>query len=76
MSVFVERKAGIVAGVYANPQPGYAEEAIDDEHPDIVAFRTPPALPPNPFERLMDALDAEGAIPPGKAAAIKARLKA
>lgn len=42
MTMFVERDAiGSVKGVYANPQPGYAEEELSDDHPDVVAFRHP-----------------------------------
>lgn len=47
MSKFVERDNGVVIGVFANLQPGYAEEELPDDHPDVVAFvnRADP-LPP------------------------------
>lgn len=39
MTVYVERKNGAVCGVYSNPQPS-AAEAIDDQHADVVAYRS------------------------------------
>jgi hypothetical protein len=36
---YVERdKDGLVKGVYACRQPGYAEELLDDDHTDIQEF--------------------------------------
>lgn len=36
---YVQRdKQGKVTGHFANPQEGYAEEALPDDHPDLVAF--------------------------------------
>jgi hypothetical protein len=36
---YVERdKDGLVKGVYACRQPGYAEELLDDDHADIQDF--------------------------------------
>lgn len=35
---YVERRNGAVVGVYANPQPGYAEEFLAAGHPDLAAF--------------------------------------
>ena len=37
---YVERRGGIVVGVYAKSQPGYAEEWLDEGHPDLTA-KTP-----------------------------------
>lgn len=43
MNVFVERDAtGIIKGVYQNPQPGYADEELPDDAPEVVAFRAGP----------------------------------
>lgn len=42
MTVFVERQGGAVVGVYANLQPGRAEEALADDHADVLAFFNPP----------------------------------
>jgi hypothetical protein len=39
--VYVQRKDGKVIGVYANAQPGYAEEFLEEDHADVVAFRNP-----------------------------------
>jgi len=38
-TVFVKRIGGVVEGVYANRQEGYAEEEIDENHSDVVAFK-------------------------------------
>lgn len=40
--VYVQRSAGRVVGVFAQPQPGLAEEAIADAHADVQAFLAPP----------------------------------
>ncbi len=40
--VYVQRSAGRVVGVFAQPQPGLAEESIADDHADVQAFRAPP----------------------------------
>lgn len=41
MTVYVERNgAGEIKGVYANLQVGYAEEGLDDDSLEVVAFRT------------------------------------
>lgn len=37
---------GRLNGQYRQPQPGYAEEELPDDHPDVAAFlNPPPALP-------------------------------
>lgn len=38
---YVERdpETGTVKGIYANPQPGYAEEAAAGDEPEVAAFR-------------------------------------
>lgn len=41
----VQRSAGRVVGIFTNPQPGYAEEYLEDDHADVVAYLNPP---PNP----------------------------
>lgn len=50
MSRFVQRDSdGKLIGHYANPQPGYAEEELPDDHPDILAWqaaRKPKAVDP------------------------------
>lgn len=41
--VFVERNSGNeIVAIYAMPQMGFAEEELADDHPDVVAFRSPP----------------------------------
>jgi hypothetical protein len=46
MAVYAERDdAGNITGVYANPQPGYAEEELPNDHPEVVAFINPPSPP-------------------------------
>lgn len=40
---FVERDLeNKIKGVYPNLQPGYAEEYLADDHPDIIAYNNPP----------------------------------
>jgi hypothetical protein len=43
---YVERRDGKVIALYACLQPGYAEEFLEDNHADVVAFHNPP--PPVP----------------------------
>jgi hypothetical protein len=43
---YVERKDGKIVGLYSNGQPGFAEEFLEDNHEDVVAYRNPP--PPVP----------------------------
>lgn len=43
---YVQRKDGKVTGLYANLQPGYAEEWLEEDHADVLAYRNPP--PPVP----------------------------
>lgn len=38
-TVFVERKAGVIVGVYRRKQPGYAEEELLATHADVTAFK-------------------------------------
>lgn len=53
MMVWVERNGlGRVKGIYANRQPGYAEELLDNDHPDVVAFNAPP--PPLTVDQIYD----------------------
>lgn len=53
-------KAGVIIGHYANRQRGYAEEALPDDHPEIVAHDNPPPIVPGSTEadRLRAELDA------------------
>ena len=45
MSVFVERDTnGTVSGIYAVAQPGYAEEELEDDNPEVVVFLNPPEV--------------------------------
>jgi len=41
---YVQRDNGAVIGIYAQPQPGYAEESLADDHPEVVAFLSPPPV--------------------------------
>lgn len=78
MIFFCERDGGgKIKGLYANRQPGYAEEAIDDGHPDVAAFRNPPPPPPpvDTIIKLIDGLEAEGVVNKAKADALKARQR-
>lgn len=42
MMVYVQRTEGAISGVFANPQEGYAEEALATDDPEVVAFLRPP----------------------------------
>ncbi len=45
---YVERDTGgIIKGCYANLQQGYAEEWLEENDPEVIAFRNP-ATPPDP----------------------------
>ena len=37
---YVERIEGKIVGLYANAQPGYAEEWLADDSPDVAAYTT------------------------------------
>lgn len=39
---YVQRTGGAISGVFANFQPGFAEEWLDDDHPEVVAYLSPP----------------------------------
>lgn len=69
---YVERQSGIVTGVFARLQSGYAEEFLADDDPEVVAYLNPPAPPPElaPYQfRAMLALS-------GKQAALDAYIAA
>lgn len=43
---YVQRdQTNAINGCFANPQPGYAEEWLDDSDPAVVAFLNPPPTP-------------------------------
>lgn len=43
---FVQRTAGIITGLFAKLQVGYAEEFLEDNNPEVIAFLNPiPAVP-------------------------------
>jgi len=47
--VYVQRNAsGAIQGVFANKQPGLAEEQLASDHPDVVAFIDATMTPPPP----------------------------
>ena len=62
---YVERRDGQIVGVYAKRQPGYAEEQLPDDHPDIEAYRRP--RPVNDkvtdLETAIDAVIADKDVP-------------
>lgn len=46
MIVYVERdETGKIIGIYANFQEGFAEEALPEDDPEVVAFLNPPPPP-------------------------------
>jgi hypothetical protein len=69
---YVQLDNGTIVGVYANAQPGYAEEWREDDDADVVAYLNPPPKPPElaPYQfRAMLALS-------GKQAALDAFIAA
>ena len=55
---------GTVLGHYANPQPGYAEEEVPDDHPDLQAWEAKRAadmtrVRPHPLEQEVADLKAQ-----------------
>lgn len=38
---YVQRQNGKVVGLFAQPQPGLAEELLADNHADVIAFLNP-----------------------------------
>lgn len=49
--MFIERDGGgAIKGVYRQRQPGYAEEELADDHPDVLAFHA--ATPATPLAAL------------------------
>jgi hypothetical protein len=46
-TVWVQRNdAAAICGVYANQQPGFADEELASDNPEVVAYLAPP--PPEP----------------------------
>jgi hypothetical protein len=45
-------ESGKIIGVCALEQPGYAEEYLPDDDPEVVAFLAPPVPPTNPAVEL------------------------
>ena len=52
---FIERNAGVIVGVYANRQPGRADEELADNAPEVTAFRSRVAAPPKDAQPLTAA---------------------
>lgn len=38
---YVQRREGVVVGLYANLQQGYAEEWLEADDPEVIAYQTP-----------------------------------
>ena len=45
---YVQRDGGVVVGTFPNPQPGYAEEWLEDDDAEVIAYLNPPAPTPEP----------------------------
>lgn len=59
-SVYVQRnQQGAIIGLFRAPQPGVAEEAIDDRAADVVAFRDRADPAPRDLGGELDALKAK-----------------
>lgn len=60
---YVERRGGQICGCYANKQPGYAEELLTDDHPEVLAFLVPkPPIDFSDVENVEKALKALGMV--------------
>jgi len=57
VNIFVQRSEGIVVGIYANLQEGFAEESIDDSDPEVIAFLNPVSVTDyeNAIQNLVDS---------------------
>ncbi len=54
---FVQRdQNGTVTGVYANRQPGYAEEELAANHSEITVYRAPKIAAVDPVRVFLDEL--------------------
>jgi hypothetical protein len=60
MTVYVERREGVVVGVYLAPQPGIAEEALADDDAEVVAFRDPTPPPVITATEFLDRIGSDG----------------
>jgi hypothetical protein len=74
VTYYVERQNGAIVGAYRVPQPGYAEEEIADDDPEVVAFLNPTESDEQRVQRLasqavMDTL-ARAATDPFAAAVV------
>jgi hypothetical protein len=67
---YVQRANGKIVGVYAQRQPGYAEEWLADDDAEVLAYLNPPPPPPDNYkpmirrraDKLMRAGDVAGAL--------------
>lgn len=76
MTWFAHRRAdGSVASLHQEIQPGYAEEPLADNHPDVLPFFALRAKPKSEIEKLIDALTDEGIVPSGKRQRLKDAVK-
>lgn len=39
---YVQRGSGVIVGVFTALQPGFAEEFLPDDNPEVMAFLNPP----------------------------------
>lgn len=47
---YVQRTDGVITGTFANLQPGFAEEFLPDDNPEVVAFNEAANAPPPPTQ--------------------------
>lgn len=46
---YIQRnESGVIVGVYVSLQPGFAEEWLEDNDPEVIAFLNPPEVPDLP----------------------------
>ena len=61
---FVQRdKSGVVMGLYANRQPGYAEEELASDDPEVLAYLTPKVPAKSDKQLKIEAALADASVP-------------
>lgn len=55
---YVQRQGGVIVGLYANPQEGYAEEWLDGSDPEVLAFKNPAPSLVNHENAIQNVVDA------------------
>jgi hypothetical protein len=58
---YIQRENGVIVGSFAQPQPGFADEAMDESNSEYIAWIASLVEPPSiSLEILQKRIDAEG----------------